>query len=127
MSVPKSLYERIGGETTVNLAIPIFFQKVLSTPQISHFFENSDIPHLISNQKAFLTMALGGTYPYSAYGMRAAQTALKLVTQELDDSHFESVTEQLIETLQELQISQADIDEIVAIVKTAQSRVSGQP
>jgi hemoglobin len=56
----KSIYERIGGEASVNAAVDIFYRKVLNDHRINRFFDNVDMETQVAKQKAFLTMAFGG-------------------------------------------------------------------
>ncbi len=78
---------------------------------------------LMGHQKAFLTMVLGGAKQYSGRGMRAAHAGL--VERGLNESHFNAVAENLVATLQELVVGQAEIEEIVAIVLTTKNDVLG--
>ncbi|PIR32107.1 MAG: group 1 truncated hemoglobin [Alphaproteobacteria bacterium CG11_big_fil_rev_8_21_14_0_20_44_7] len=94
-----SLYERIGGEGAVDLAVKIFYRKVLADPSINHFFENTDMPRQEKHQKAFLTYAFGGPNNYSGKGMRAAHKRLAL-----KEEHFAAVAGHLKATLQELKV-----------------------
>jgi len=124
MNETKSLYERIGGEAAVDAAIPVFYKKILADERINHFFKDTEMPRLMSHQKMFLTMALGGSNRYSGRGMRSAHAGL--VTQGLNDSHFNAVAENLVSTLQELGVQKTEIDEIVAIVETTRADVLGK-
>jgi hemoglobin len=118
-----SLFDRIGGDAAVAAAIPIFYRKVLADDRIKGFFEGISIEHLMAHQKAFLTMALGGSKQYTGRGMRAAHAGL--VARGLNESHFNAVAENLVATLKELGVQPAEVDEIVAIVLTTKNDVLG--
>ena len=61
----ESIYERIGGEESINLAVDIFYKKVLSDIRIKHFFEDVNMEKLGTMQKEFLTFAFGGPNKYT--------------------------------------------------------------
>ena len=60
------LRDQIGGAAAVDAAVDIFYRKVLSDDRIAHFFDDVDMDRQRGKQKAFLTMAFGGPYNFSA-------------------------------------------------------------
>lgn len=116
-----SLFERIGGETAVNEAVDIFYRKVLMDDRISHFFDDIDMDVQAAKQKSFLTMAFGGPNNYSGADMRRGHA--HLVARGLNDSHVDAVVEDLIETLQELNVPQDAIDQVVALCESVRGDV----
>lgn len=116
-----SLYEKLGGETAVNAAVDIFYDKVLADERIKHFFANTDMTRQRAKQKAFLTLAFGGPQNYSGKNMREGHA--HLVKQSLNDSHFDAVVELLGATLKELDVPQDMIAEVAAITETTRSDV----
>lgn len=123
-NMSKALYERLGGEPAVNAAVDIFYRKVLNDYRINRFFDNVDMEQQAAKQKAFLTMAFGGPHNYSGEDMRKGHA--RLVKIGLDDSHFDAVVEQLVATLEELNVPQELITEVVAICETTRSDVLGK-
>ena len=113
-----SVYERIGGEAAVNAAVDIFYRKVLSDDRISHFFDTIDMEQQHIKQKAFLTMAFGGPNNYSVVDMREAHKGMNLT-----EEHFTAVAEALVGTLNDLDVPQAEIDEIVGIAVSVKDDV----
>jgi len=117
----KSLFEQIGGEAAVDAAVDIFYRRVLKDERINRFFDKTDMDKQAVKQKAFLTMAFGGPNNYSGTDMRTAHT--KFVEMGLDDSHFDAVVEDLAATLQELNVSQALIEQVAAVAETTRNDV----
>ncbi len=116
-----SLYERLGGEAAVNLAVDKFYEKVLADERINHFFTDIDMKKQRQHQKDFMTYAFGGAQQWNGRPMREAHK--KLVTEMgLTDSHFDAVAENLVATLKELNIAQDLIDEVVQIVGSSAHR-----
>ena len=113
-----SVYENLGGAAAVDAAVDIFYRKVLMDDRISHFFDTVDMEAQHSKQKAFLTMAFGGPNNYSGKDMRAAHKHLNLT-----EEHFNAVAENLVGTLQELDVPQSDIDAVVAIALSVKDDV----
>ena len=120
----KALYERIGGEPAVNVAVDIFYRKVLSDHRINRFFDNVDMEKQAVKQKAFLTMAFGGPHNYTGEDMRKGHA--HLLKMGLDDSHFDAVVENLGATLNELNVPEELISEVVAICETTRNDVLGR-
>jgi hemoglobin len=116
-----SLFEQIGGEAAVNAAVDLFYRKVLSDDRISHYFDTVDMDAQIAKQKAFLTMAFGGPNQYTGKDLRAAHAHLE----GLNEGHFNAVAENLVGTLQELQVPQAAIDQVVQIALSTKADVLG--
>lgn len=105
-----SIYEQIGGAGAVDAAVDIFYRKVLADERISRFFEGVDMDEQAAKQKAFITFALGGPNNYTGRDMRASHA--RLVSDGLNDSHFDAVVENLGATLQELNVPAEIIGQI---------------
>lgn len=112
-----TLFERLGGQASVDAAVDIFYQKVMADPHIRHFFDKVDMPAQIQKQKRFLAMAFGGPQ-YPSAGLRKAHAHLKL-----DDSHFDAVAGHLQSTLEELKVPADLIGEVMAIAASTKDDV----
>lgn len=116
-----TLYERLGGEAAVNAAVDVFYRHVLSDDRINYWFEDVDMERQAAKQKAFMTMAFGGPHSYTGQDMRNGHK--HLVEKGLNDSHFDAVAENLAKSLAELNVPQAEIDEVLALVETTRADV----
>jgi hemoglobin len=116
-----SLYEKLGGKEAVDLAVDKFYEKVLNDERIKHFFANTDMEKQKEHQKAFMTYAFGGSDKFSGRNMREAHQEL-VEKMGLTDVHFDAIAENLVTTLQELNVSQDLIDDVVKIVGSVQHR-----
>lgn len=119
----KTVFERIGGMDAVNAAVDIFYKKVLDDTSINHFFKGTDMEHLRGKQKSFLAMAFGGPVKYTGNDMRTSHA--DLVKQGLNEDHFNAVAGHLVDTLNELNVPQKEIDEIVTIALSVKDDVLG--
>jgi hemoglobin len=120
----ETLFEKLGGEEAVNVAVDIFYRKVLSDHRIYRFFDNTNMEEQAAKQKAFLTMAFGGPNNYTGADMRAAHA--RLVKLGLDNSHFDAVMEHLRATLEELNVPEELIAEVATIAEGARKDVLGK-
>jgi hemoglobin len=119
-----ALYEEIGGAPAVDAAVDIFYRKVLKDARISRFFTGVDMARQAAKQKAFLTLAFGGPAHYSGLDMRKGHA--HLVSQGLDDSHFDAVMENLGATLKELKVPDHLIAQAAAIAESTRNDVLGK-
>lgn len=110
----QSLYEIIGRDPVVNAVVESFYQKVLRDERISGFFAGVDMDRLISKQKAFLTMVLGGPNKYTGKDMRTGHA--HLLKQGLNESHVDAVVENLSSALKESNVKEREIAKITAII-----------
>ncbi len=116
-----TLYEKLGGEKTVKLVVENFYQRVLNDDRINHFFENVDMLKQKMHQIDFLTYAFEGSERYRGSTMREIHR--KLVREKgLSDEHFDAFIEDLVETLKELEISPALIEEALAVAGSVEHR-----
>ena len=113
-----TVYESIGGAAAVDAAVDIFYRKVLADDRISSFFDTIDMDGMRSKQKAFLTMAFGGPNEYTGKDMRNAHKSMNLT-----ETHFNAVAENLISTLQDLEVAQEHIDSVVNIALSVKDDV----
>lgn len=113
-----SLFEKLGGEASVNAAVDIFYRKVLSDSTISHFFDKTDMESQHAKQKAFLTMAFGGPSHYTGKDMREAHKHMNLT-----EAHFTAVATHLSDTLKELNVPEELINEVMAIAASTHDDV----
>ncbi len=119
--IMSNLYEKLGGEDTVKLVVEKFYERVLNDDRINHFFEQVDMLRQKMHQIDFLTYAFEGTERYRGATMREVHK--KLVKEKgLSEEHFNAFIEDLVETLKELEISPALIEEALAVAGSVEHR-----
>ncbi|MBM1107746.1 group 1 truncated hemoglobin [Aurantibacter crassamenti] len=109
MESEDSLLVRLGGVDTVNSAIDIFYSKVLADERINAFFLNTDMSKQKDKLKIFLSYSFSDPTNYSAKNIRKAHSSI-----DLKDADFETFTEHLIYSLEELNVPGNLIDEVIA-------------
>ena len=119
-----SLYEQLGGQAAVNLAVDNFYRKVLTDDRVSHFFDGVDMDKQMAKQKAFLTMVFGGPNNYTGLDMRKGHA--HLLKMGLNDSHVDAIIELLGQTLKELGVADNLIQQVAALAETTRADVLGR-
>ena len=117
----ESIYDRLGGEKAISVAVDIFYEKVLADTRINHFFQNVNMQRQASMQKEFLTFAFGGPQEYTGSTLRNVHT--QLVEKGLNEGHFDAVMEHLGTTLKELKMPDSLISEAAAIAESVRNDV----
>lgn len=119
-----SVYDRIGGEDGILAAATLFYDKVLSDPDLSPFFRGLNIDQQIRKQVALMSWAFGGPDKYEYRGLSEAHSGLR--ARGLNDTHFDAVTNHLGATLQELGVPQELANEALTIVASTREQVMGR-
>lgn len=117
-----SLYEQLGGKDSVTAAVNIFYDKLLADPRVKQFFDKIDMSAQRRKQITFMTYAFGGAPNYSGKSMRDAHKDI-VEKQGLNETHFSAVAENLVETLQELNVPNNLIDQVLEIVGSTKADV----
>jgi two-component system chemotaxis sensor kinase CheA len=97
-----SLFERIGGQNTIDTLIDNFFDKVLVDERVKRFFEGVDTERLRNKEKSYWAFTLGGELQYTGKTLGEAHRAL--LDKGLDGKHFEAMIEIFNATLSEIDI-----------------------
>ncbi|EPD67269.1 group I truncated hemoglobin [Streptomyces sp. HGB0020] len=71
-----TLFEQLGGEEAVGAVVDLFYDKVLSDPDLQPYFTGVDLDRLKQHQRRFIGQALGATRPYFGRSMRRAHEHL---------------------------------------------------
>ncbi|MCH9672787.1 MAG: group 1 truncated hemoglobin [Gammaproteobacteria bacterium] len=122
-----TLYDRLGGEGALVLAVHNFYGKVVADPLLAPFFENLDLGSQTQKMIAFMTWAFDG--PAEQRGRSLGEAHAHLVTNKgLADQHFDCVADHLSTTLRELDVQEEAINEVLSVVATTREAVlSGDP
>lgn len=120
----QTLYERLGGEAAVDDAVEGFYEKILSDAQLAPFFDGIDMQRMARKQKAFLTVAFGGPNRYTDRAMRGAHA--KARANGLNDSHVDAVVGHLAQTLKELGVGEAEIQEVGTVAESVRDDILGR-
>ena len=123
MSADK-LYEIIGGRDTIQAAVDLFYQKVLTDPSMKPFFDGADMSHLRAGQAMFLTMLLGGKTVYAGRKIDEAHAGPRAAG--MTDAHFDTFLVHFRSSLEAVGVETAAIEEVLAQIETTRSQVLGR-
>jgi hemoglobin len=116
-----TLWERLGGAEGADAFIETFYQRVLSDPELAPFFEHASMDRLRRMQLEFFSAALGGPLEYSGLPMAHAHHG-----RGIQASHLARFVGHLLATLEGMDLSQEDRDEIYDRIHTLADDVLGQ-
>jgi truncated hemoglobin YjbI len=115
-------YHRVGGDKAMEVAVDLFYRKVLEDDFVAKFFDDIDMDYQRLKQKNFLTMAFGGPCQFSGLDLR--KTHKRLVEEMgLTDAHFDRMLQLFKESLEELNISDKELSGMLEILGSAREDV----
>ncbi len=124
MLTVESLFERIGGEYTINNVVDPFYEKVLSDDLLSPFFEGVCMNSQMAKMRIFLKAAFGGVSPSTIKNMKKAHT--HLVDRGLSDRHIDRMICHMRASLLEVGVSGDLAQEAVDVVDGYRDEVLGR-
>ncbi len=104
----QTLYNRIGGQATVDKLIQQFYERVQQDQMLKSFFDKTDMEKLRRMQREFFGASLGGPLKYTGLELSHAHQG-----RGIQRKHFTRYVELLFETLKSLDLDQADTDAII--------------
>lgn len=113
-----TLYEKLGGQQFVAQIVDDFYQRVLADDTVNYFFANTDMEKQRRHQTAFISHALGGSNQYTGRSMEKAHAGLNR-----QPEHFEAIANHLGESLDEYELTQAEIKSVLQRVSTLREAV----
>lgn len=117
----ESLYDKYGGASAIGNIVHSFYEKVLDTESLLHYFQGIDMERLARHQTDFLTMIFGGPVNYSRQALRESHRRLSIPEED-----FETIADLLEETLEEADVDDDDIETVMnSILATKGDIVSG--
>lgn len=120
MSEPDTLYERLGGEDTINELVDDFYGRVRADESLQGFFEHSDMEALRHMQREFFAAALGGPIVYAGRGLREAHAG-----RGINVEHFRKFIDHMMATLKDKDISDDDSYDIISRLNTYVDEIVG--
>lgn len=117
----QTLYEKIGGDETIEKLVVAFYQNVLADPMMLPFFENTSMVKLQKMQKAFFCIALGGPDPKIKISLYEAHRE-----RGIERRHLTRFTEHLVATLGEIGVEEENAKEVYARIATYTDEVLGE-
>ena len=103
-----SVYDDLGGDAAIALAVDSFYTRVMADPTLAPFFKGMDLAAIKEHQRDFFTVLLDGPEIYDGRSMRNAHAGLHVT-----DADFTRTLEHLRETLEELGVDAPVVESVV--------------
>lgn len=117
----ESLFDRIGGQDTVNQLVDHFYSRVLADAELRPFFDGTSVEKLTHMQKEFFAAALDGPMTVTDPDLAGIHEGLGITRR-----HVTSFVNHLIAVLDEIHaISRRDAMDIVYRIATYSDEVIG--
>lgn len=116
-----TLYDEIGGATTIEKLVGSFYTRVLADPLLQPFFAETKIEKLQEMQKAFFSLALDGPIikdDFSLYRIHA--------NRGIKREHLSRFTEHLLTTLEEIGVDESNASAVIARIATYSGQILGE-
>jgi len=113
-----TLYDKYGGFDTFSAVVCNFYQKVLDSDELAHYFENVNMEKLMSHQTNFIATALGGPEKYNGIDLKKAHSPYKITV-----PHFQEVAELLEESLEEAEVEPQDVATIITLIASLMDQI----
>lgn len=120
MSQTSSLYDRLGGDAGIESLVVAFYVRVMADPELAPFFRHTPIDKLHMMQREFFAMALGGPVSYSGKPIGHVHHGRGITAH-----HFGRFVGCLVQTLEDLGISEAEAAEVIARINSYANEVTG--
>lgn len=106
--MPKTIYEKYGGFSTISKIVMDLYDRLLDDEEVGPFFDNVDMSRIIDHQTKFISSLVGGPVSYSDEQIRRMHAHL-----DIGPEHFETLKSLLAATLCDHGIAQDDVDVVV--------------
>jgi hemoglobin len=119
MQMTETMYESIGGDAGLTVAVDNFYARLWADDELKGYFSDIDKDALKNHQRAFLTTALGGgDGTYNGQTLPQAHTGLNIT-----DDAFDKVAEHLRLTLVDLNVDKSLLQIILGFVEGKRPQV----
>lgn len=116
-----TLFERVGGAPFIENLVGDFYGRILSDPELRHFFESISVAHLKKMQAEFFAAALDGPISRTDYDLARIHKPLNITR-----GHLTRFVDHLIALLTERQaIDQKDAMAIVFRIAIYSNQILG--
>lgn len=104
----QTLFQKYGGFAAVSRIVLTFYDKVLDSDQIAHFFEDVDLSRLVDHQTKFISSLLGGPASFSDEHLAKVHAHLGI-----GDADFDEMAHLLDESLTQHRVGPDDRTEVM--------------
>lgn len=111
MNKSSSLYEQLGGESSITAVVGSFYDKVTNDEDLEHFFREVNMKRQRLHMKNFLSEVLGGPKNDRDVDLKAAHSHL-----DIYEKDFNKVAGHLLSTLQQFNVKEDQTNQVMGAV-----------
>ncbi len=104
----------------ISALVPAFYARVLADAELGPFFRHTELEKLHAMQREFFVMATGGPLQYSGRPLAHAHHGRGITRH-----HFGLFTGHLLETLQDMGVTQEEADEVIQRINAVTNEITG--
>ncbi len=104
----RSIFDRYGGFAQISRVVMSFYDRILSSPVTSPYFEHTDMRRLIDHQTRFISSVMGGPASFTNDQLERVHARIGVT-----EPAFEEMVTLLRETLEDFDFSDEDIQTIM--------------
>jgi hemoglobin len=119
--VKTTIYDRVGGRAAVAAVVDALYDRILGDELLAPYFARTEMHRQKAHMRSFVAAALGGPAVYAGRDMAAAHAGLNVT-----DAAFDAVVGHLVAALQSLDVPDAEIGAIGAVLAPLRDQVIGR-
>ena len=116
----KTLFESVGGHQAIAQLIDQFYDRVVADPELKPFFKNASMQKIRRMQREFFSAALDGPITYTGKPLGYVHHG-----RGITKHHFALYVGHLIQTLQDHEINEQDMQDIISRINTYADEITG--
>ena len=117
-SVPKTLYDRLGGKDAITSVVDSFVAKVAADTRINKKFAKSDVGRVKTMLVDQICAATGGPCTYTGRSMKEAHAKMGVT-----EGEFNALVEDLTATLNAFNVGQTEQNELLSALGTMKADI----
>ncbi|MEO1018669.1 MAG: group 1 truncated hemoglobin [Pseudomonadota bacterium] len=104
----QTMFERYGGFGHVSKIVMAFYDRLIDSDVVGHYFEDVDLKRLIDHQTKFVATAMGGPASYSNEMLERSHAHLAITGEE-----FQEMAAIMGQTLEDFEVAPDDVRHVV--------------
>lgn len=116
----ETLYERLGGEESIEAVVDRFYEHVMADDLVNGYFEDVDMQRQIAHQTQFISSVTGGPVEYSGEDMATAHEGMGITEEE-----FYAIADHLDTALAEFDVPEDDREDVLEEIASYEDAIVG--
>lgn len=111
--MPGTTFEKYGGFSAVSRIVMSFYEMVLDSDEVGHFFDDIDMPRLIDHQTKFIASVMGGPEGINDERLRRVHQNIAIT-----DEDFDNIAKLLSDSLRVHKMDEAEIAAVNRVIES---------